>query len=203
MALTDWNWPNAHYPEVLVDMGSAGIERTITCETLAADFGQGYFATAVVGNTKFTRKWKLTWAPQRQDRWQLPPFVIPMNDDGSYAEAAYYGQAVTSTVNADGSISYFLAGAPMPADAMQPRLSYIQNFFQRRLKDGMPFVFIDVVERTTWNVSDPYNLAGQPKYLARIIQSNLDFTQSSDSPRRWSWDMTIQQVRPGYSSSQD
>jgi hypothetical protein len=197
MALADWSF-GAHGPEILVDMGTSGIVRTITCEQLTADFGSGYFGSAVIGNTKFTRKWKCTWSNQRQDRFQLPPFIIPMNDDGTYAEDLYYGTAIVATVHPDGSITYNI-----PDDGRQPRLTYLQRFYQRHLNNGLPFVFVDIVERSTWNPADPYNVSGQPKYLARFVPTSLQFTQAGNNNKRWSWSVEIQQVRPGYDASQD
>src|SRR6516162_7600453 len=210
MALSDWAWADAHGPEILVDMGTVGIKRTLNCAGLAATFGDGYFASVVTGNPKFTRSWTLVWAEQRQDRWQLPEFVIPMMDDGAYAEDAYYGQPVTPSTDANGNLIYLLNNAPMPSGAMQPRWTYIQRFWQRHNQPGhamyaLPFVFVDIVERTTWDATDPYNLSSDTgcKYLCRITDFSVIPAQSSKSARRWGWTLNITQVRPSYNAAQD
>jgi hypothetical protein len=133
-----------------------------------------------------------------------------MMDDGHYAEALYYGQPIQAVrdpvtgqisyqISHDGGVTY----VPMPADAMQPRWTYIQQFFQRHLKSGLPFVFVDITERTTWNPNDPYNISEESKYLARITDLEIPMTQSAKDPKRWGWTLNIMQVRPSYNATQD
>jgi hypothetical protein len=198
MALTDWNF-GTHGPEILVDMGTVGIQKTLGVTTLSADFGDGFFAQVVTGNTKGLRKWHLVWSERRHLFFQSPPTVIPMFDDGTYAEDLYLGTPVVATKQPNGDLTYNI-----PDDGKQPRLTYITRFYQRRLRDGLPFVFCDITERTTYNADDPYNLGlGGAKYLARITSANIPATQSAKSAHFWSWSLDIQQVRPGYDASQD
>lgn len=47
--------------EVFLDSGSAGLRRGINYPILDADFGDGYYAAALVGDQNGTREYTLTW----------------------------------------------------------------------------------------------------------------------------------------------
>jgi hypothetical protein len=98
MAVTDWNF-GAHGPEILTDVGTVGMKRTIGYTVLTADFGSGYFAQVRTGLEM--RKWSLTWADTKHSITEQPHKVIPLYDDGTIVEGPSAGQPLTYVINPD------------------------------------------------------------------------------------------------------
>jgi hypothetical protein len=191
MAVTDWNF-GPHGPEILTDIGTVGLKRTLGYPRITADFGGGYFAEVRVGLD--LRRWSLTWAAQRHNISENPHKVIPVYDDGTIVEGPSAGAALTFVIDpAAGSIT-----TNATYGDMQSRMKYLQRFFARRMMStSTPFVFVDPAERGDVNWNEPYNYATAFKWLVRFTNPELVFTQVKRADM-WNWSADIIEVRPGY-----
>ena len=189
MAVTDWNF-GAHGPEILVDVGTVGLKRTLGYPTITADFGGGYFSQVRVGLD--LRRWSLTWAAQKHNITENPHKVIPIYDDGTIVEGPTAGaplafQTYDNVINTNATYG-----------DMQSRMKYVQRFFGRRMMSAAtPFVFVDPAERGGLIWEEPYNYSTAFKWLVRFVNPELIFTQAKVS-NMWSWSADIIEVRPGY-----
>jgi hypothetical protein len=193
MALTDWNF-GPHGPEILVDVGTVGIKRTISQPTMVADFGSGYFSSVRVGLE--LRKWTLTWADTKHDIFGRPGLIVPIYDDGTIVEGPSQGVSLQFVVNPDTNVITTNA----TGGDMQARMTYIQRFFGRRAQSPVaPFVFVDPGERGgDINIfEEPYNYAGAYKWLVRFVNPDQVFNQGKKA-YLWGFSFEIIEVRPGY-----
>lgn len=191
MAVTDWNF-GIHGPEILTDVGTVGMKRTLGYTVLTADFGSGYFAQARTGLEM--RKWTLTWSDTKHSITEQPHKVIPLYDDGTIVEGPGAGTALVFVVNPDTNAITTNA----TYGDYQSRMKYIQRFFGRRMTSPVtPFVFVDPAERGDLVWQEPYNYAAAQKWLVRLVNPEVAFTQGRRS-NLWSFSIDIVEVRPGY-----
>jgi hypothetical protein len=191
MALSDWNF-GPHGPEILVDVGTVGIKRTITQPTMVAEFGSGYFSSVRVGLE--LRKWTLTWADTKHSIFENPGLIIPIYDDGTIVEGTHAGAVLQYVINPD---THEIVTNSDYGD-QQTRMKYIQRFFGRRMQSPVaPFVFVDPAERGGIVFQEPYNYASAYKWLVRFANPDLLFTQGKKS-YLWNFSFEIVEVRPGY-----
>lgn len=193
MAITDWNF-GAHGPEILVDVGTVGLQRTISYPMLTADFGSGYYAAVITGDNDGDRTWKCVWSGTRHDKLERPGMVIPIYDDGTIVEGPSAGLALSFGLNEyTGEYVTNASGADM-----QSRMKYMQRFFHRWIqRGGLPFVFVDPAEAGGFYPTDPYDYSAAFKWLARFQNPTTTWTQSGKN-NIWNFSADIVSVRPGY-----
>lgn len=154
--------------EVLLDSGSSGINRELNYPVYFANFGDGYYTSAVVGTGRAVKTWTLVYNGIYHDSYGWPQLITPKWDD--------------STVVAP------LSGEPARP---QSRLHYLEWFFARRVAAGNdPFWIIDPARID--DVRFPRLL------LARFSGAGIKFQQGSNDSRRWSVSLEVVSARlPG------
>ena len=111
------------YGEVLVDIGTIGLERSVTWTVVQSEMGDGAHAAVTVGSASGVRRWKLKWEAIFDDL----PLIQPRRGDGSIQ-------------NIDGGVT----------PPLQARPHYLQRFISRRFQNfdsqGLYFWIFDVLE---------------------------------------------------------
>ena len=157
--------------EVLLDSGSSGLSRELNWPIYFANFGDGFYSSAVVGAGRAVAAWTLNYSGIYHDSYRRPQLLTPRWDDGAVSDP--------------------LSGEP---SRPQSRLDYLQWFFARRVYFGNdPFWLIDPAEID--DVRFPTLI------LVRFSGSAIKFTQGSADSRRWSVSLEVVSARlPGESN---
>jgi len=163
--------PDYEYLEML---GSPGIVREIEFSTKGMDFGDGYYATVLIGHPEGTRTWTLTYSKLHRD--YIYPAWLDHGTSHQLQPRTYSYAYLTPSGGVDGT----------PPHPVSP-YNYIYDFFVRRMALGNPPFFFEDIDA---------KLSGSRRqFLVRLVPNSIRFTQDSKDKLFYSTSFQIKQVR--------
>jgi hypothetical protein len=144
--------------ELLLDIGTAGMKRGIEYEVQMADFGGGWYGSAILDMVPI-RTWELTWAGMYHDPYQRPILVQPRTTDGAkfgspVSRPKYLSDFFTRRMT-NGNDPFYLVDPFEPVDPVQP------TYWLARL-DMTSLQFQQQGEKQRWSYSVKVKFARIP-----------------------------------------
>ena len=109
--------------ELLLDIGIAGFKGGLEYEVVTADFGGGWYASAVLDVIPI-RTWELTWGGIYHDPYERPALVQPRTSDGAKVEdlqsRVKYLRRFFARRMTNGNDPFYIVDPIEPGDPNQP-----------------------------------------------------------------------------------
>ena len=129
--------------EIIQDIGNGALQRELMLPILEAEFGDGYFATAIVGSTAGTYKWSLTWKSAHRDGgYQIQPVTFLGSNIGSpVSRFNYYRDFILRRVTSSPYFWLYDPDRPSSRPAYICRIVNLADVFKQQQNNRNPLLY--------------------------------------------------------------